>query len=60
MITGRVLWTVFAVLTAGGCSGDDWPRLLGQTLYNSGKYACTQSSNCDTAGDSPGSASNRR
>ncbi|MBK8210840.1 MAG: hypothetical protein IPK78_13640 [Rhodospirillales bacterium] len=58
---GRWVMLLVIALSAGGCAGGDgWPRLVGQTLYNSGKYVCTQSSNCESGGDSPGGAPNRR
>ena len=61
MTGGRNLALSLVVLAAASCAGaDDWTRGIGQTLYNSGKYVCTQSSNCDSGGDTPGSASNRR
>lgn len=59
MIAGGLLLALAAGATSG-CAGEDSPRFVGQTLYNSGKYVCTQSNNCDTGGDAPGSASNRR
>jgi hypothetical protein len=57
----RILLLLIAALSLGGCAEPtDWPRLIGQTLYNSGKYVCTQSSNCDPGDAAPGSGANRR
>ncbi|MFO1112589.1 MAG: hypothetical protein U1E38_03180 [Rhodospirillales bacterium] len=56
----RMLLAAAVVLGAGACSGEDWPRLVGQGLYNAGRYLCTQSADCDTPGGGPGSTSNRR
>ena len=51
--------TAFA---AGGCTTDEFLRVGGQTLYNSGKYLCRQSpGSCDADGEyHPGATSNRR
>ena len=59
---GRVLLSAIVVLTASACGsgGVDWPQLIGQSLYDAGRYLCTQSANCDTPGGGPGSTSNRR
>lgn len=60
MSAGRLLLPVL-VLAAGGCSsGEDWPRLIGQSLYNAGHYFCGQSAHCDTPDDRPGDSDNRR
>lgn len=56
----RVLLAAAAVLGASACGGEDWPRLVGQSLYDAGHYLCTQSADCDTPGGGPGSTSNRR
>jgi len=45
----------------GGCTTDEFLRVGGQTLYNSGKYLCRQSADCDADGEyHPGATSNRR
>ncbi|HYN38616.1 MAG TPA: hypothetical protein VES39_05135 [Rhodospirillales bacterium] len=57
----RLAMLLLVALSLGGCAETtDWPRLIGQTLYNSGRYVCTQSSNCDPGDASPGSSSNRQ
>jgi hypothetical protein len=43
-------------LAIGGCTTDEFVRVLGQTLYNAGHYICTQSSNCDVPADDRGPA----
>ncbi len=60
MSTGRLLSAMLALAASGCSSGDDWPRIIGQSLYNLGHYACTQSAHCDAAGDHPGDTDNRR
>ncbi len=60
----RTLLTVCLLhlaMTAAGCSSDEFVRAAGQTLYNSGRYFCAQSSHCDADGEpSPSATSNRR
>lgn len=36
-----------------GCTTQEFTQVLGQTLYNSGKYLCTQSRRCDTPESHP-------
>ena len=54
---------VVACLGAGACTTDEVARGIGQTLYNAGRYACTQSKNCDVQDDDdhgPPAPTNRR
>lgn len=61
MSIGRLLLPAL-VLAASACSssGEDWPQLIGQSLYNVGHYFCGQSAHCATADDRPGDTDNRR
>jgi hypothetical protein len=61
----RMLWLIMGALSAAmataGCTTDEVLRIGGQTLYNSGKYLCRQSADCDADGEvRPGATSNRR
>lgn len=54
---------VVASLCAGACTTNEVARGIGQTLYNAGRYACTQSKNCDVRDDddhAPPAPTNRR
>jgi hypothetical protein len=54
---------VVVCLCAGACTTDDIARGIGQTLYNAGRYVCTQSKNCDVRDDDdhgPTAPTNRR
>jgi hypothetical protein len=48
--------SVLAGMSVGGCTTDEFVHFVGQTLYNSGRYACTQSRTCDVPADDRGPA----
>ncbi|MBK8176526.1 MAG: hypothetical protein IPK66_15015 [Rhodospirillales bacterium] len=53
---------LLASLVAAACTPQEFVQVVGQTLYNSGRYLCTQSRNCDTPNDGmpSGASSNGR
>jgi hypothetical protein len=52
----RVFVAVASCLAIGACATDEFVRVLGQTLYDTGHHVCTQSSNCDVPADDRGPA----
>jgi len=57
-----VAFVLAAVLGCTACTSEEVLRVGGQTLYNSGRYLCTQSAQCDAgdSGNTPPASSNRR
>ena len=61
MRTPLAVCLLAVVLSVAGCTTDEFVRVAGQTLYNSGRYFCTQSAHCDADGEpSPAATSNRQ
>jgi hypothetical protein len=52
----RVFVAVASCPAIGACATEEFVRVLGQTLYNDGRYVCTQSSNCDVPAPDRGPA----
>ena len=50
----RAALLAVACLCGEACTTDEVARGIGQTLYNAGRYVCTQSKNCDVPADDRG------